>query len=175
MKYDCSLPALSKTAIKNKKTTLGEGGALTCQFCPLPPPPLLPPMVQAWSTYLFPRLDSHDAAAGGGNILMPLHRAIFTLVFFHCKLMCAGSYDASKKSHFRCVAPIVSPFRPSIPIISPPAARAPLPPMIYEGVRGAGFVIRFQGSCCSFYFCSAGQIKKSSSTHAISPSPALQF
>jgi len=65
-------------------------------------------MVQAWSTYLFPHLDSRDAAAGGQNLLMPLHRAIFTLVFFCCKLVHAGSYDASKKSHFRRVAPIVA-------------------------------------------------------------------
>jgi len=55
-------------------------------------------MVQAWSTYLFPRLDSRDAAAGGQNLLMLLHRAIFTLVFFAANSMRAGSYHASKNS-----------------------------------------------------------------------------
>ena len=125
--YDCSLPALSKTSIKNKKTTLGERGALTCQFCPLPPPPLLPPMVQAWSTYLFPRGDLGDAVAWGQNLPMPLHRAIFTSFFFSLQTRACGLTRASKKSHFRHVAPIVSPFRPSIPIIPPPHPLAPPP------------------------------------------------
>jgi len=64
-------------------------------------------MVQDWSTSLFPRIDLRDAAAGGQNLLMLLHRAIFTLVFFRCKLVRVGSYDASKKSLFRRVAPML--------------------------------------------------------------------
>ena len=134
MKYDCSLPALSKTSIKNKKTTLGERGALTCQFCPLPPPPLLPPMVQAWSTYLFPRGDLGDAVAWGQNLPMPLHRAIFSSFFFSLQTRACGLTRASKKSHFRHVAPIVSPFRPSIPIIPPPPPARPSPQRSSEGV-----------------------------------------
>ena len=64
----------------------------------------------------------------GAKLTMPLHPAIFTLVFFRCKLVRTGSHDASKKSHFRCVAPVVSPFRPSIPIIPPPPLRSRAPP-----------------------------------------------
>jgi len=89
--------------------------------------PLLPPMVQAWSTYLFPRGNLGDAVAWGQNLPMPLHRAIFTSFFFSLQTRACGLTRASKKSHFRHVAPIVSPFRPSIPIIPPPHPLAPPP------------------------------------------------
>jgi hypothetical protein len=109
-----------KNEAPKRESSLGKGRLLRCQFCRLPPPPHPPSARYRVRLYLFPRLDSSDAAAGGQNLLMPLHRAIFTLVFCCCKLVRAGSYDASKKSHFHRVAPIVSPFRPSIPIITPP-------------------------------------------------------
>jgi hypothetical protein len=51
----------------------------------------------------------------------------FYLFFFSLQTRACGLTRASKKSHFLRVAPIVSPFRPSIPIIPPPT-RAPLPP-----------------------------------------------
>ena len=105
---------------------------------------------------------------------MPLHHTIFTLFFFPLKLVFAGLQDASKKSHFRCVVPIVSPFCPSIPIIPPPPAHAPLPPTSYEGACGVGFVIRFQGSRCSSYFCSVGQIKNHhDASHFPLPRPSI--
>jgi hypothetical protein len=51
----------------------------------------------------------------------------FNFGIFRCKLVRAGSYNASKKSHFRRVTPIVSPFRPLSPIIPSPRPRAPPP------------------------------------------------
>jgi hypothetical protein len=49
-----------------------------------------------------------NAAAGGQNLLMPLHCAIFALVFFCCKLVRTGTHDALKKTHFHRFA-IISP------------------------------------------------------------------
>ena len=65
--------------------------------------------------------------AWGPNLPMPLHREIFTSFFFSLQTRACGLTRASKKSHFRHVAPIVSPFRPSIPIIPPPHPLAPPP------------------------------------------------
>ncbi len=86
--FSWELPALSKTKPENKKTILDEGGALPCQFCRLPPPPPPPPIAQESAAYVFHRGDSGDKAAGGQNLPMPLHRAIFALVFFRFKIAC---------------------------------------------------------------------------------------
>ena len=104
---------------------------------------------------------------------MPLHHTIFTLFFFRSNSCLRARKMHRNKSHFRCVVPIVSPFRPSIPII-PPHARAHLPPTSYEGACGVGFVIRFQGSRCSSYFCSVGQIiNHHDASHFPLPRPSI--
>jgi hypothetical protein len=90
---------------------------------------------------------------------MLLHRTIFTLVFFRCKLVCAGSHDASKKSHFRRVAPIVSPFRPSIPIIPPPCPCAPIPNYLRRRAWGR-LCHTVPGVALLFLFLQRGSDKK---------------
>ena len=102
---------------------------------------------------------------------MLLHRAIFTLFFFSLKLVFAGTQDASKKSHFRCV--VVSPFRPSIPIIPPPRPRAPPPDELQRRVWG-WLCHTVPGVALLFYFCSVGQIKNHhDASHFPLPRPSI--
>ncbi len=118
----------------------------------LPPPTHPPSAAHRVRSLRFPRIDSRDAAAGGQNLLMPLHRTILAWVFFLSKLVRSGTHDVSKKKHCRRFAPIIFP--------------SPSP--------NDHMKARVGGSRCSPYFCSACEIKKSSRTDIISPYPALR-
>jgi hypothetical protein len=109
--------------------------------------PETPPIAQELAAYLFPRGDSGDAAAGGQNLPMPLHRMIFALGFFCFKIMRIRMHDALIKNPFPS-HPYLPPAPSSKPLDTPLLPSRPFSQQPSEGARGVYIVahhVRGQG------------------------------
>ncbi len=112
------LPALSKTKPQNEKATFGEGCLLRCtpvlspaNFVDYLPPHHPPSAHDCARSYLFPRIDSRNAAVWGQNLLMPLHHTIFPLFFFAAN-SCMQERTMHRKNPISVTSPPSSPPRP---------------------------------------------------------------
>jgi hypothetical protein len=99
----------------------------------------------------------------------------FYLVFFLAQTLVCGLARCIEKIPFPLRRAHRLPFPSFNPNNTPPPAHAPLPSTSYKGACGVGFVIlRFQGSRCSSYFCSVGQIKNHhDASHFPLPRPSI--
>ncbi len=146
--FSRELPALSKTKPENKKTILGEGGALPCQFCRLPSPPLPLRSRKNWRRMYSPKaIPAMQRRSRGAKLAHAAASRDFCLGFFSLQNR-AYSYPRRVDKKPISVAPISPPAPSSKPLDTPLLPARPFSQRPSEGARGVCIVahhVRGQG------------------------------